>query len=91
MKHFQVGGLDAMVPFHGRHVPLILHQLDFFLCGYVKDIVYRTKVSDINDLQHRMYETIDTVILDILTRTWQEIEYRLDIIRATDGAHVEMY
>ena len=26
--------------------------LDFFLWGYVKDIVDRTKVRDINDLQH---------------------------------------
>ena len=47
--------------------------LDFFLWGYVKDIVYRTKVRDINDLQHRIMEAIDTVILDMLAKTWQEI------------------
>ena len=58
---------------------------------YVKDIVYRTKVRDINDLQHRIIEAIDMVIVNMFARTWQEIAYRLDIIRATDGAHVEVY
>ena len=80
-----------MVPFHGLHVSLILHRWIFFLWGYVKDIVYRTKVRDIKDLQHRIIEAIDTVTVDMLARTWQEIEYRLDIVRATDGAHVKVY
>ena len=56
-----------------------------------KIIVYRTKVRDINAFHHRIIEAIDTVTVDMLARTWQEIEYRLDIVRATDGAHVEMY
>ena len=46
---------------------------------------------DINDLQHRIIEAIDTVTVDMLARTWQKIEYRLDIVHATDGAHVEVY
>ena len=46
---------------------------------------------DINDLQHRIIEAIDTVATDMLARTEQEIEYRLDIVRATNGAHVEVY
>ena len=27
----------------------------------------------------------------MLINTWQELEYRLDICRATTGAHVEVY
>jgi hypothetical protein len=27
----------------------------------------------------------------MLQRTWQELEYRLDVIRATNGAHIEIY
>jgi len=27
----------------------------------------------------------------MLQRTWQEIEYRLDVLRATNGAHIEVY
>ena len=54
-------------------------------------IVYRTKARDINDLQHRIIEAINTVTEDMLARTWQEIKYLLDMVRATDGAHVEVY
>jgi hypothetical protein len=35
--------------------------MDFFLWGYVKDIVYKTKVWDINDLKERITDTIATV------------------------------
>ena len=65
--------------------------LNFFLWCSVKDVVYRTKVRDVNDLQHQIIEAIDTVTVDMLARTWQEIEYRLDIVRSTDGAHAEVY
>ena len=27
----------------------------------------------------------------LLINTWQELEYRLDICRATTGAHIEVY
>ena len=61
----------------GRDGPILwpprspdITPLDFFLWGYVKDIVYRTKVRDVNDLQHRIIEAIDTVTVDILARTW---------------------
>ena len=58
---------------------------------YVKDIVYRTKSETLCDLQQRIIEALDAVTVDMLARTWLEIEYRLDILRATDGAHVEVY
>ena len=58
-----------MVPFHGRHVPLILNHGIFSWGGYVKDIVYQTKVRDINDMQHGIIEPIDTVTVDMLART----------------------
>jgi len=27
----------------------------------------------------------------MIQKTWQEIEFRLDVSRATKGAHIEMY
>jgi len=27
----------------------------------------------------------------MIQKTWQEIEFRLDVSRATNGAHVKMY
>ena len=35
--------------------------------------------------------TITTIDEAMLQRTWQEIEYRLDVLRATNGAHIEVY
>ena len=82
-------GRDGPIPWPPRSPDIT--PLNFFLWGYVKDIVYQTKVRDINDLQHRIIEAIDTVTVDMLARTWQEIEYRLDIVRATDGAYEKVY
>ena len=65
--------------------------LDFFLWGYVKDIVYQTKVRDMTDLKQRISNAIATIDEAMLQRTWQEIEYRLDVLRATNGAHIEIY
>ena len=55
------------------------------------DIVYRTKVRDITDLKQRISNAIDTIDEAMLQRTWQGIEYRLDVLRVTNGAHIEMY
>ena len=65
--------------------------LDFFLWGYVKDRVYRTPVRDVETLQSRIIEVLSTVNEEMLENTWREIEYHLDILRATNGAHVEVY
>ena len=65
--------------------------LDFFLWGCVKDRVYRTPVRDVETLQSRQIEVLATVNEEMLENTWREIEYRLDILRATNGAHVEVY
>ena len=70
---------------------LDITPLNFFLWGYVKDIVYQTKVRDINDLQHQIIKAIDTATVDLLARTWEKIKYQLDIICVTDGAHVKVY
>ena len=82
-------GRDDPIPWLLRSPDIT--PLEVFLWGYVKHIVYQTKVRDINDLQHGIIETIDTVTVDMLARTWPEIEYRLDVVRVTDSAHVEVY
>ena len=57
----------------------------------MKNIVYRTKVRDITALNQRISDAIATIDEDMLQRTWQEIEYRLNVLRLTNGAHIEMY
>jgi len=50
-----------------------------------------TKVRDIDDLKQRISNAITTIDEAMLQRTWQEIEYRLDVLRATNGAHIEVH
>jgi hypothetical protein len=64
--------------------------LDFFLWGYVKNIVYKTPVTSLDELKLRIVAAIETVTPQILENTWRDIEYLLDILRATKGAHVEV-
>ena len=57
----------------------------------LKDIVYRTKVRDMTDLKQRIFNAIATIDEATLQQTWQKIEYCLDVLRATNGADIEMY
>ena len=65
--------------------------LDFFLWEYVKDKVFSTPVPDITNLKARITDGFATITEDMLENTWRETDYRLDVLRATKGAHVEVY
>jgi len=67
------------------------HSSGLLSMGYVKDIVYRTKVRDITRLKQRLSHDIATFNDNMLQGTWQEIEYRLGVLRATNSAHAEVY
>ena len=43
------------------------------------------------DLRQRIIEAVELITPHMLINTWQELEYRLDICRATTGAHIEVY
>jgi len=68
-----------------------INPLEFFLWGYVTDKVFSTSVPDITNLKARITDAFATITEDMLENTWTEIEYRLDVLRATKGAHVEVY
>jgi len=53
--------------------------------------VYRRKVRDLSDLRQRIIEAFLLITPHMLINTCQELEYRLDICRATTGAHIEVY
>ncbi|KFM77029.1 Transposable element Tc1 transposase, partial [Stegodyphus mimosarum] len=64
-----------------------ISPLDFLFWGFVKDNVYRRRVSNIDDLKARITTAIASVDADMLSGTWREI----DILRATKGTHVEVH
>jgi len=45
----------------------------------------------ITNLKARITDAFATVTEDMMGNTWREIDYRLDVLRATKGAHVEVY
>ena len=59
--------------------------------GYVKDKVFSTPVPDITNLKARITDAFATITEDIMGNMWSEIHYRLDVLHATKGAHVEVY
>jgi hypothetical protein len=50
--------------------------------------MYRTKVQDITNLKQRITDAIATIDESTLQRTWQETEFRPDVLHATNGAHI---
>ena len=55
------------------------------------ELCKRYGLPNIIDLQHGTTEAATTVTADMPAKTRQEIERRVDILRATDGAHVDVY
>ena len=82
-------GRDGPTPWPPRSPDII--PLNFFLWRYVKDKVFSTPVPDITNLKARLTDGIATITEDMLENTRREIDYRLDVLRATKGAHVEVY
>ncbi|KDR16245.1 hypothetical protein L798_09663 [Zootermopsis nevadensis] len=71
-------------------IPWSPHCPDIFLSSYIKT-AYAKNVKNITELKHRIEEILASITQDKLLNVWNEIIYRLDILRATNGAHVEVY
>ena len=84
-------GLEGVDQYPGHLGAQISLHLIFFLWRYIKNIVYAEKIRNIQHLQERITSAIETVTQDMIQKTWQEIEFRLDVSRATNGARIEMY
>ncbi|GBN95736.1 hypothetical protein AVEN_47647-1 [Araneus ventricosus] len=78
-----------MVPQLTGHQDLQTSLHWIFFWGYVKDKVYSREIRDVEDLRASITLAIATVTTGMLQRTWLELDYRLDILRATKAAHVD--
>ena len=84
-------GLEGVDQYPGHLEAQISLHLIFFLLGYIKNIVYAEKIRNIQHLQERITSAFETVTRDMIQEMWQEMEFRLDVSRVTNGAHNEMY
>ena len=44
---------------------------------------------DVPELRRRIVVAVDSITPDMLTSVWEEFDYRLDVCRVTNGAHIE--
>ena len=63
---------------------------DFFLWVYVKERVYVPPLpADLDELTNRITAAINSVTEDTFRRVWDELSYRVDVVRAAGGGHTE--
>ena len=53
--------------------------------------MFSTPVPEITNLKARITDAFATTTEDMLEDTWGEIDCRLDVLRATKGAYVEVH
>jgi hypothetical protein len=69
---------------------LDLTPCDFFLWGFVKDSVYVPPFPmSLKELRDQIMHALQAITVDMLHRVWDEFDYRVDVYRVTQGAHIE--
>ena len=66
-------------------------RLTSFYGGMLRTECFRHPVPDVTNLKARITDALATITEDMLGNTWREIDCRLDVLRATKGAHVEVH
>jgi hypothetical protein len=58
----------------------------------MKETVFLPPLSaNLQDLRNRISAAVALVSRDILTRVWNEMDYRIDVCRITKSEHIELY
>ncbi|CAM1305628.1 Uncharacterised protein r2_g1547 [Pycnogonum litorale] len=66
-----------------------LTPCDFFLWGWLKEQVYSTKPTTLEELERRIREVISAIPQEFLGRSVDAIPKRLERLEANAGAHIE--
>jgi len=67
-----------------------LTPCDFIPLRFVKDSVYLPPLPmSLKELRDRITHAPQTFAVDLLHRVWDEFDYRMDVCRVTQGAHIE--
>lgn len=63
--------------------------LDFFLWGHIKNLVYKNRPQNIEDLQQRIMHEISSIAPNILLDTLQNFVHRIHYCQEVNGGHFE--
>jgi hypothetical protein len=75
----------------GRSYTMATTFIGHYSSGLVYWCMLRTPAPDIDNLKARIKDALAAVTEEMLEKTWREIEYRPDVLRATNGAHIDVY
>ncbi|GAB1867348.1 Transposable element Tc3 transposase [Camponotus japonicus] len=63
--------------------------LDFFLWGYLKEQVYKTKPTNIEELKQRITDEMSLITVDMLRNVRDSFQLRLVYCQAVEGRQFE--
>jgi len=66
-----------------------LTPLDFFLWGYLKNIIYKTPIKDLNELKMKINNEIKSISKETLCNVFGNISKRMELCIEVDGDHFE--
>ena len=79
---------DALMRWSPRSPDLTPY--DFFLWGFVKDTLFVPQLpANLQDFRNRITAAVALVDRDMLTRAWNEMDYRKDVCRVTKGGYIK--
>jgi hypothetical protein len=84
------GGLKQWPPRSPDLTPLDFYFGGGGVCEANRLHVYSVRIHNIQHLKQRIGEAAASVTPHVLGRVWQEMEYRLDLCRATNEAPIEL-
>jgi hypothetical protein len=71
------------------HLPDLTPR-NFFFLGFVKDSVYVLPLpTSLKEHRDRITHPLQAVTAEMLHQVWDELDYRVDVCRVTQGAHIE--
>ena len=82
--------MGEMIRHPGHHDHRISPPLISFYGGMLRTKCFRHQFHILQILKARLTEGFVTITEDTLENTWRETDYRLDVLRATEGARVEV-
>jgi len=83
----RTGKDDALMPWPSRSPDLT--PCEFFFRGFVKDTVFVPPLPRYSpDFRNRITAAVALVDSDMLTRVWNEMDYRIDVCCITKGGHI---
>lgn len=68
-----------------------LNPCDYYLWGSLKDKIYKTRPTSLDELRSRITSEINKITTEELRRVINQFQKRLSEVQRHDGAHIEQY